>query len=87
MSLVRKLTGRLSCHEVMEVLQSYLDGETDATTARRVAAHLKNCTDCDTESHVYVSIKASLANRRRDVDPAVLDALRSFGESIDATAD
>jgi anti-sigma factor (TIGR02949 family) len=84
MSLLRKLTGRPSCADIMEVLQSYLDGETDAATARRVARHLDNCTNCERESQVYESIKTSLAVRRRDVDPAILESLRRFGENLDA---
>lgn len=74
---------QLSCDEVMEVLQSYLDGEVDAEAARKVAAHLEDCTDCDLESSVYRNIKASLAHVEREpVDPTVLESLRNYGERV-----
>lgn len=84
MRLLDKLRGRPSCHEIMEVLQSYLDGEIDADTAKKVAEHLESCTRCDHESHVYRTIKISLANRRRPVDPEILAALRQFGQQLES---
>jgi anti-sigma factor RsiW len=72
----------LSCSEVLEVLQSYLDDEADADVARQVAAHLRDCDRCDRESQVYVKIKASLAGRRRPVDPQVMAALNRFGQEL-----
>ena len=84
--MINRLMTRLrrlpSCAEVMEVLQTYLDGEIDAEQARKVAAHLRMCTACDQESLVYEGIKASLANRRRDIDPEVLAALEAFGRDL-----
>ena len=74
--------GALTCDEVMEVLQSYLDGETDTDTARRVAGHLDKCTDCDLESKVYSRIKVSLGSHPETIDPDVLLKLRSFGERV-----
>ncbi len=83
MSLRDKLFRRgLSCTDVLEVLQSYLDGETEADVARQVAAHLDDCDHCDRESDVYVRIKTSLANKRRTTDPEVLAALTRFGEDL-----
>lgn len=84
MRFLDKLRGRPSCEEIMEVLQSYLDGEIDAETAKKVAGHLEDCTECDRESQVYKSIKSSLATRRRDVDPEILSALRQFGQQLEA---
>ena len=80
-SLLRRGKG-LSCEQVMEVLQSYLDGETDAETARGVAGHLEDCSDCNTESMVYSNIKGSLNARPETIDPEILANLRSFGERI-----
>lgn len=71
-----------SCDDVMQVLQSYLDGETDVETARKVAAHLDDCQDCDLESSVYAGIKASLATRAEPVDAAVMDTLRDFSNRV-----
>ncbi len=84
MRLLNRLRGRPTCEEIMEVLQSYLDGEIDADTARKVAGHLDVCTECDRESQVYETIKASLASRRHEIDPQVLAALRQFGETLES---
>lgn len=80
-ALLQRLLGRrraLNCDQVMEVLQSYLDGETDAETVRRVSTHLDACADCFHESAVYRRIKASLANPAEGVDPAILARLEQF---------
>lgn len=80
--ILNRFRGGLSCDEIMEVLQSYLDGEVDADTARQVAAHLEMCTDCDAESDVFRNIKSSLASSAEPVDPAVLASLRSFSNRL-----
>ncbi len=79
MRLLQRLRGELSCQDVLEVLQAHLDGEVDARTARRVAAHLEKCNPCHHEAAVYEEIKAGLARRRRPVDPEILDQLGAFG--------
>lgn len=82
---MKKLFGRkkgFSCDDVMEVLQSYLDGETDAETARKVVAHLDDCENCDLESKVYQDIKSSLASRTDTVDPLVMSALQDFSNRL-----
>ncbi len=71
-----------SCAEVMEVLQSYLDGEVDEETARRVSAHLDECVNCGPEAEIYRRIKASLHHHARPVDPAILAGLERFGRRI-----
>ena len=80
-SLFRRRKG-LSCDQVMEVLQSYLDGETDAATAQKVASHLPDCRNCDLESKVYKRIKMSLNERPETIDPEVLASLRSFANRV-----
>ena len=82
MRLFSKLRGGPSCDEILEVMQSYLDGETDEETARKVAGHLSSCTECDRESQVYIGIKNSLASRRKPVDPEIMDALRQFSDQL-----
>ncbi|MEW2634306.1 anti-sigma factor [Streptomyces sp. NPDC048389] len=67
--------------QVARVLQSYLDGETDEVTARRVAAHLEDCRRCGLEASVYQEIHNALA-RRTDPDSAAVDRLRAFGTSL-----
>lgn len=71
-----------SCAEVLEVLQSYVDGETDDSTARGVLSHLERCQHCDHESIVYSRIKVSLSKNRRDIDPEIRSALCRFGERV-----
>ena len=80
--LLNRFRGGPSCDEVMEVLQSYLDGEVDADTAKEVAEHLNSCTDCDAESAVYRNIKASLAESAEPVDPDVLASLKAFSDRL-----
>jgi anti-sigma factor (TIGR02949 family) len=82
MRLLNKLRRGPSCEEILEVLQSYLDGETDEETAKQVAVHLGECTECDRESQLYRRIKSSLISRRRPVDPEILNALHEFGDEL-----
>ncbi len=83
LKLFRRRKG-LSCDQVLEVLQSYLDGEIDAGTANKVAAHLDECTDCDLEAGVYDRIRTSLAARVEPVDAGVMSSLESFGARLAA---
>lgn len=83
-SWARRLRRReeASCAEVARVLQTYLDGQVDDLTARRVGRHLDHCRRCGLESETYMAIKDALSRRSHDVDPAALDRLRSFGEHL-----
>ena len=71
-----------SCMQVMRVLQSYLDGQTDQFTARRVANHLDACRRCGLEASTYREIKAALARQAVPVDETSLQRLRAFGSSL-----
>ncbi len=82
---LNRLLGRpqgLTCQQVMDVLQAYLDGEVDAATVHDVTAHLDACGDCLRESEVYRRIKASLAHPSESVDPEVLARLTRFVEGL-----
>lgn len=72
---------RLSCRQVGEVLQAYLDAEVDDLTARRIAHHLEECRRCGMELEVYRTIKSRLA-RDGEVDREAFDRLRRFGEQL-----
>ncbi len=85
--LLNRFRRTLSCDEVMEVLQAYLDGEVDVETARKVAGHLEMCAACSNESEVYERIKHNLASRRRDIDPEVRSALESFARDLQTSAE
>jgi anti-sigma factor (TIGR02949 family) len=75
-----------SCLQVMRVLQSYLDGQTDEVTTRRVANHLEACRRCGLEAATYREIKAALARRAAPAptDQHVLERLRAFGTALTA---
>lgn len=72
---------RMNCLRVARVLQSYLDGETDEVTARRVAAHLEDCRRCGLEASVYREIHQALA-RRSEPDTGAMARLHAFGRSL-----
>ena len=74
-----------SCMQVMRVLQSYLDGQADEVTARRVSKHLEACRRCGLEAATYREIKAALARRAAPLDGASLERLRTFGSSLART--
>jgi anti-sigma factor RsiW len=79
----RRVTdGPLSCAEVAELLQQYLDDESDEVTAGRVAAHLDDCERCGVEADVYRDIKAALARRRAPLADVSVRRLRQFGDRI-----
>lgn len=71
-----------SCREVAKVLQSYLDGETDDMTTRRVALHLEDCRRCGLELGTYEELKAALARRVPVVDQLAMERLRAFALRI-----
>jgi anti-sigma factor RsiW len=71
----------MNCLQVRRVLQSYLDGETDERTVRRVAAHLEDCRRCGLEAAVYREIKAALA-RREAPDSDAVRRLHQYGRSL-----
>jgi anti-sigma factor RsiW len=74
----------LSCAEVADLLQQYLDDESDEPTARLVSAHLEDCRRCGLEADVYRDIKASLARRRAPLPEPVAARLRHFGALLAA---
>jgi anti-sigma factor RsiW len=67
-----------SCMQVMRVLQSYLDGQTDEVTARRVARHLDACRRCGLEAATYRQIKAALTRRSVPADQSTVERVRRF---------
>lgn len=79
--LIARLGRPLPCHEVAAVLQTYVDGEADPSTTKRVRRHLRDCRRCGLERDVYLALKASLA-RRGDLDGDVLDRLRAFAANL-----
>jgi anti-sigma factor RsiW len=72
----------VACTEVLVLLQSYLDGETDASEARGLVGHLDRCSHCDRERQLYADIKRALGARRVACDPEILAALTSYGQRL-----
>ena len=73
------------CMEVMRVLQSYLDGQTDEVTTRRVANHLDACRRCGLEATTYREIKAALTRTGAALDPSAVERLRSYAAGLAQT--
>lgn len=78
----RRGEGEANCMQVARVLQSYLDGQVDDLTARRVRRHLEHCRRCGLKSETYEAIRDAIARRGRHVDADALDRLREFGERL-----
>ena len=72
----------LSCKQVGENLQSFLDGETTEVSSADLSAHLEACKDCGLEVDVYRKIKMVLSNRSEPVDADSLSRLQEFGRQL-----
>jgi anti-sigma factor RsiW len=81
-TLFPKSRRMLSCRQVGEVLQAYLDGETNDLTSSRVAHHLEDCRRCGMELGVYKEIKSSLSREGSAVDDAAVARLREFSQRL-----
>jgi len=73
---------KMSCHQVGEVLQTYLDDELGERSVRKVAAHLEDCRRCGLEREVYDALKTSLRRGPEDVADGPVARLREFGERL-----
>ncbi len=84
--MLQMLMMRARCHRVARVLQGYLDGEIDPSTATLVSEHLEECRRCGLEASTYAAIKtviaASDAARPATVDPAVVRRLDEFARRL-----
>lgn len=72
----------MSCEQVASSLQSYLDGQVDDLTARRVRDHLEMCRVCGLEAETYTAIKEAIARRGTPVEREVLERLERFGRRL-----
>ncbi len=85
MRVLDRLRGRpggLSCRQVAQVLQTYLDAELDEEAVQKVAAHLDACRRCGLEAETYQALKASLRRRPEGMAEETIARLRAFGESL-----
>lgn len=71
--------GGLSCAQVADLVQSFLDDELTETTGAKLAEHLDQCERCGIEADVYRRIKAALSG----VAPsAAVDRLQAFALTV-----
>ena len=61
---------RLSCGEVMRVLQAFLDGELGADRAEQVAVHLESYCRCGVEAAILRDVIEQIRSLRPDLDLA-----------------
>ena len=73
---------KLSCKQVEQQLQMYLDTELDEKSAKKVADHLEMCQDCAFEADLMTKIKMSLKGAEGNVDPGTLARLNQFANRI-----
>jgi anti-sigma factor RsiW len=83
MKLFRRRADRpMTCAEVGEILQEYLDDQLDERRASRLAAHLEECRRCGLEAETYRRIKHSLSAHQHDLPLDALERLRDFGRRL-----
>jgi anti-sigma factor RsiW len=82
MRLLGLTHGGLTCPEVGELLQQYLDGTIDDDRVGQIEIHLEECRRCGLEADVYERIKVTLAAQRRDLPADSVERLRAFGEQL-----
>lgn len=82
--MFRRPPGGISCAEVAEIVQSFVDDETDTETANKISAHIEDCRRCGLEVETYRKIKSSIGKRSQPIDAASLHRLRSFAERLAA---
>jgi len=84
--MLQVLMMRARCRRVARVLQGYLDGEADTSTAALVSEHLEECRRCGLEASTYMAIKAVIAAsdaaRPTSVDPDVVRRLDEFARRL-----
>jgi anti-sigma factor RsiW len=76
---------QLSCEEVGQLLQTYLDDELDRDAAHKVEHHLEDCVRCGLETEAYEALRASLQRIGTEPDPATVARLRAFGQRLAGT--
>lgn len=77
MRLLRRNKG-YSCHQVLEVMQSYIDGEVDEKTALNVVEHLEMCERCAHEVHLFRRIQNAVREQADEIDPRIVERLEAY---------
>lgn len=76
----------LSCAQLLEILQEYLDGRLDELTAARAAEHLEACRRCGMEASIYQQIKEVLRQMAPEIPSDLIDRLERFAHRLRAGA-
>lgn len=72
-----------SCKAFARVVESYLDGECDGTTAAHVLTHLEVCPTCAEQTRTLEAIKETLASGRCcGADPVAVEKLRAYAKRL-----
>ena len=83
MNLLSRIFRRgLSCDQVAEVLQQYLDKELEASQIPKVLKHLETCKDCGLEAEVYTKIKTSLIAHQQAPDVESMVRIRALAQEL-----
>ena len=69
----------LTCTEVQDTLEAYLDGELDANTHASVASHVESCATCQDEVRFVRAISDALQELPRpEPPPKIFDAVSDY---------
>ena len=80
--------GQMSCSEANDLIQTYLDKNTDPDTGALLTEHLGDCPPCESEFAVYERIMGALERCRPDLPPDTEQRLKQFcSELCDGTGD
>ena len=75
----------MTCHQVAEVLQEYLDEELEASQVPKVLKHLEACKDCGLEATMYTRIKESLVSHQQSADEDSMARIRALAQELATT--
>lgn len=83
MNLLNRLFRRgMSCQQVDEVMQQYLDRELDASEVPKVLEHLEACKDCGLEAELYTRIQNSLHEHQVAPSADSMSKIRALAQEL-----
>ena len=74
----------LDCRTVVEMLLAYIDDETSAADAARIAVHLDKCVKCGLKAETVLALKIATINGAAGAAPdsEAVDRLRAFAQTL-----
>jgi anti-sigma factor RsiW len=82
LGMVQRERDRLECRRVRPLLQTFLDGELDASQRQRVARHLAACRRCGLGAATYATLIDRLHGVAQPAHPDALARLEAFVERL-----